>query len=232
MTSWWVSTLGYAISIYFFGTQALMMLIILILIFGVMLAGINSPTLVSITATMPFVKIFSSLSFNRWVTEAVLVQDYAAWPSSFHHLALMRMLGIGFCDNDVYGVPELPVLVATFQNVTNVRSYDDVLDSARDKLGNPVVDMLQCTLHTRVTKSSDINCIDLVCGKSVVFNWLVMLAIGFGFALIAYIGLQGLISTVWAKVKFIVHQFIEVRQLCIVPLVQASQSVLCTISNS
>lgn len=80
----------------------------------------------------------ADLSFNRWVVEAITSWEFAAWPEAFHHLALTRMLGIGFCGNEDYGMPAMSDLLDQLSNATSVTSYDQALDAARVKFGNPV----------------------------------------------------------------------------------------------
>lgn len=80
--------------------------------------------------------------------------------------------------------------------------------------GGQVVDMLQCTLHTKVTHSDpNRNCVDFVCGKHIGRNWLILFGLGVMFCVLAYIGMARVVVLLWNRFKFAAGRLIEVRHL-------------------
>eukprot|EP00884_Botryococcus_braunii_P009780 jgi/Botrbrau1/18803/Bobra.0554s0001.6 len=189
LVSWWTSCLGYAISIFLSGTQALLVHIVAILVFGVLLAGVNSPNLVTLWRSSRWLFYLSELGFNRWAVEALSVGSMTSWPPSTHHLMLERLLDIGFCGNQEYGYPSMQAIAEAVANATHVHNITEGLHLARPQLGDQVVDSLSCTFRTQVTFQSSDNCIEQTCGRSIARAWIALFAIGVGFCAMAYVGL-------------------------------------------
>jgi hypothetical protein len=64
--------------------------------------------------------------------------SYEDWPGVTHHLALTRLLQIGFCKNQAFGMPSMQTLSQVFGESSSAKNFTAGLEAARPRLGTPV----------------------------------------------------------------------------------------------